>query len=429
LGELNLSLKYGEETVPVSVPEENLIAVLQGNSFPPIEDIPAAVRAAMANPIGSPRLDEIITPGEKVALLVSDMTRSWCRSDLFVPVIVDELNKIGVPDADITIVMAVGTHRAQTREEHAKLVTEGIMQRVKVVEHHAKDSEMVYLGETAAGTPVEINKLVHDSDRIILTGGIVHHFLNGYGGGMKSIMPGVSSYRSVMAHHACSISQEDGGGINDDTCSAKMAGNPFYEDVIAYGRIVAPDFMVNTVMNPSGRIGRVVAGDPVLAHVAGTKVVDEFFNVFISEQADLVVASCGGFPKDLNFYQSTKSLYNAARALKPGGTLILLTKSQESFGHPRVQEIITGFANNTERHRNLREDYDIGKFVGFLATVYAERYNILLMSTLPDDEVQIMGMTPVHSVEEALSMAYQRLGDHPRTYVMPDAATVFPVLK
>jgi nickel-dependent lactate racemase len=429
LGERCFELKYGEDKIPVCVPEENLIAVLTGKSFPAITDIPAAVRTALANPIDSPRLDEIVTPGETVAILVSDLTRYWCRSDQFVPVIVDELNRIGVPDQDITVVMAVGTHREQTRAEHAKLVTPAILERVRVVEHHARKSEMVHIGETAAGTPVEINKLVHEADRVILTGGIVHHFLAGYGGGMKSIMPGVSSYRAVMTHHACSISPEDGGGLNDDTIAGKMAGNPFYEEIIAYGQIVNPDFLVNTVMNPDGKIGRVVAGHPIAAHVDGTKTVDEFFNVYIQEQADLVIASCGGFPKDLNFYQSTKSMYNAARTLKPGGTMILLTKSPESFGHPLLQQFITGYPDNVARHRNLSEDYDIGKWVGFLATVTAAKYNIILLSELPDDDVMIMGMTPVNSIEEALQLAYAKLGNSPRTYVMPDAATAFPVMQ
>ena len=427
LAKKRFDLRYGDRTVQVSIPEENLIAVLSGRPAPAIYDIPLAVREAIARPIGSPLPGEIVCPGETVAVLVSDMTRSWCRSDKGIPVLVEELNALGVPDRSILIVIAGGSHRAQTVDEHAHLVTPEIMRRVRVIEHDCRNSEMACIGSTRYGTPVSINKAVHDADRLILTGGIVTHFLAGYGGGMKSILPGISAYETIMTHHKTSLGAVE-GTINDDLKCGKITGNIFYEDMVEAGRLAGPDFLVNTVMNPDGKIGRVVAGDPVAAHLDGCKTVDEYFNTPIAELADLVVASCGGFPTDINFYQSSKSLYNAAGALRPGGTLVLLSESRESFGHPLVQFIATEFGSNVERHRHLQQDYDIGKWVGFLVTVYAEKYNVILMSSLSDDEVRGMGMAPAHSMDEAMEKAYERLGPNPRTYVMPNAASVSPVM-
>jgi nickel-dependent lactate racemase len=422
----HFDLRYGDGYVDVAVRGEGLIGVIGGRSSASIADIPATVRSAMRRPIDSPVLGEIVRPGETVAVLVSDLTRSWCRSDKMVPVVVDEINIAGIPDSDILIVIAVGTHRAQTGDEHAMLVTPEIMRRVRVIEHNCRDSEMTYLGTTRFGTPVSINKSVADADRLILTGGTVTHDMAGYGGGMKSILPGVASYTSIMAHHKVSLGREP-GTLSDIIGCGRTTGNVFYEDIVEAGLLARPDFLVNTVINPEGGIGRVVAGDPVAAHQEGQRTVDGYFNTPIGELADLVVASCGGFPLDINFYQSTKSLYNAAAALKPRGTLVLLTESRESFGHPYVEFVAMKFASNLERWRHLREDYDIGKWVGFMATVYAEKYDVLLMSSLTDQEVRAMGMTPVHSAEEAMELAYDHAGPAARTYVMPNASSVWPV--
>jgi len=421
-------LKYGDGCVEFAVPRRHLAGVINGKTPAAIHDIPAAVRVAIRNPIGTGRLGEIVHPGESVAVLVSDLTRSWCRSDAMVPVVVDELNSAGIPDEDILIVIAVGTHRAQTREEHALLVTPQVMDRVRVIEHNCRDSEMTYLGTTGFGTPVSINAAVAKTDRLILTGGIVTHDMAGYGGGMKSILPGTSSYSTIMAHHKVSLGEEP-GTLNESIGCGKTEGNLFYQDIVEAGRLARPDFLVNTVMNPDGSTGRVVAGDPEAAHLEGQRTVDERFKVPIRELADLVIASCGGFPLDMSFYQSTKALYNAAAALKPGGTMVLLTESRESFGHPMMELIATGFPSNIERHRHLQQDYDIGKWVGFLATVYAEKYRILLMSSLSDQEVRSLGAIPVHSATEATQMAYALAGTGARTYVIPNASSVWPVTR
>ena len=420
-------LRYGNGHVEIEVPAAELIGVINGKPSVPISDIPAAVRSAIRDPIKSPHLGEIVHPGETVAVLVSDLTRSWCRSDVMVPVVVEELNAAGIPDTDILVVIAVGTHRAQTRDEHAMIVTPQVMRRVRVVEHDCRDQRMTYLGTTGFGTPVSINEAVAAADRLVLTGGIVTHDMAGYGGGMKSILPGVSSYATIMAHHKVSLGREP-GTLNDDIGCGKTAGNVFYADIVEAGRLARPDFLVNTVINPDGSIGRVVAGDPEAAHLEGQKTVDERFKAPIRELADVVIASCGGRPLDINFYQSTKSLYNATAALKPGGTLVLLTESRESFGHPLVEFISTGFASNVERHLHLQEDYDIGKWVGFLATVYAEKYRILLYTSLTDRDVISMGMTPVHSAAEAMRLASGLAGRQARTYVIPNASSVWPVM-
>ncbi|MDP2857721.1 MAG: nickel-dependent lactate racemase [Bacillota bacterium] len=420
-------LRYGNGHVELQVPAGNLVGVINGKPSVPVADLRAAVRDAIRNPIGSPRLEQIVHPGETVAVLVSDLTRSWCRSDAMVPVVVDELNAAGIPDGDILIMIAVGTHRAQTHDEHALLVTPQVMRRVRVVEHNCRDQRMTYLGTTGFGTPVSINEAVSTADRLVLTGGIVTHDMAGYGGGMKSILPGVSSYATIMAHHKVSLGPKP-GTLNDEIGCGKTTGNVFYADIVEAGRLARPDFLVNTVINPDGSIGRVVAGDPEAAHREGQKTVDESFKAPIRERADVVIASCGGHPLDINFYQSTKSLYNAAAALKPGGAMVLLTESRESFGHPLVEFISTGFASNVERHRHLQEDYDIGKWVGFLATVYAEKYRILLYSSLADRDVASMGMTPVHSAPEAVRLAYELAGPQARTYVIPNASSVWPVM-
>ena len=200
-------LAYGETYFTFSFDPEKIIAVLRPKTLPSPESEEAVVKQAMENPVGSPRLREIVKSGETACVNIGDMTRLWARYSVMVPHILDELNRGGIPDENIIIVSATGSHRGQTVEEHAKLVGEDVMRRVPVFDHNCHADDLVDYGSTSRGTPVRINPRVAAADRVILTSGIVHHFLAGYGGGKKAIMPGVSSFEGIMANHKLSLNQ------------------------------------------------------------------------------------------------------------------------------------------------------------------------------------------------------------------------------
>ena len=180
------NLKYGKTELSFSIPEEQLICEIVGKDYPPVADLAVAVKAALARPIDAPPLREVVRPGETVVITVSDITRSWQRMDLILPIMLEELNKAGVPDENITILIAVGGHRKNTEDEFQMLCGEAICHRVRVLNHDAWDeANMVYLGKTSRGTEVSVNRMVAEADRVILTGGIIYHYMVGYGGGTE----------------------------------------------------------------------------------------------------------------------------------------------------------------------------------------------------------------------------------------------------
>lgn len=418
---------YGRGELICRLNPDRILGTLRPKPLPSPESEEAVVRRAMENPVGSPRLRELVKPGEKACLIVGDMTRLWARYHVMAPVILRELNESGIPDADITIISATGAHRPQTPEEHEKLVGAEVYRRVKVLDHDCHADTLVDLGTTSRGTPVRVNRLVYEADRVICTSGIVYHFLAGYGGGKKAIMPGVSGFASIMANHRLSLNSA-GPGLNPDVRAGKLAGNPLSEDMLEAARLAGADFMVNSIVNDDHKVALAVAGDLVAAHEAGAALVDEYFGVSISELADLVIASCGGYPKDINLYQTYKTAHNMVRAMKPGGVGILLSESCEGIGNDKFRTICTDFPDNESREQELRNNYEIASFMGYTQLLWAQQNQIIIVSSLPAEQVRQMGMIPARTLDEALSIAEGLLSSDFKVYLMPAAATTLPLL-
>ncbi len=419
-------LDYGDSKVPLTMAEENIIAVLTPQKLPSPPDEAALVREAIRAPVNSAPLSELVNQGERACIVVGDMTRLWARHHVLAPVILEELNRGGIRDEDITIVSATGAHRKQTREEHVLLVGEDAVQRVRVVDHNCLADDLISYGDTSRGTPVRINKEVAQADRVILTGGIVYHFLAGYGGGKKSLMPGVSDYQGIMANHRLALNA-CGPGLNPAVAAGKVLGNPLAEDMLEAANMVGADFIVNTIVNEEHKIARVVAGDMVAAHTRGTALVDHHYGVPIKEKADLVIASCGGYPKDINMYQSYKTVHNMIPALKEGGVGIVLTESREGIGSELFQKICSGFTCNEDREKELRSNFDIACFMGYTQLRWAQDHRLLAVSNLPAGQIRELNMIPVNTLEEALAMAYTWLPKNFRAYIMPEGSTTFPM--
>ncbi len=421
------SLPIGEKKLSFLFPEENLMGALEPTELLALNEEKVIIEA-LEDPVGTPKLREIVKEGEKVAVVVSDITRLWVRSDIFLPHLLKELNKGGVKDKDIFIILSNGAHRDQTPEEIKLIVGKEVYNRVKVYNHHCQNKEeMTYLGKTSYNTPIWINKKVVGADKVVLTGGIVYHFLAGWGGGKKSICPGVTSFETIMSNHRLGLHPDEGGGLNPKVYAGKMEGNPLSEDMIEIANVVNPDFILNVVVNTQGKITKAVAGDMIKAHKRGCEIVKKYFGVKIKEKADLVIASCGGYPKDINFYQSYKALYNVEKVVKRGGAIILLTESREGIGNENFYHIFTDFKNKVEKEKFLRENYEIGRHMGFHTSLIAENHKIIVISNLPDEAVENMKMLPAKNINEALNIARGILGKGSLAYIIPHGAITFPI--
>jgi len=423
-------MKYGREEVNVHPQDIGSLGMIESNKADDCISEEQVILSALGKPIGSGTLKEITKPGEKVCIVISDITRAWQKMDVYLPYIVEELNKSGIVDKDITFLCATGSHRPQTEEEHRLLLGEKLAGRFRVTDHDCRDlKSMKKLGTTSFGTPVIVNSKALESDHIILTGAIVFHDLAGWGGGKKSILPGISAYESIMANHSLSLKQGPGEGLDPNVRCGSADNNPVHLDMLEAASFVRPSFLFNVIIDENGKIGKAVAGDYIKAHEEGRRLVDEADSAYIGEKADLVVVSAGGYPKDIDLYQASKALINAKEAVVPGGYVILLAECCEGFGHEEVQLMLENFGDCSSREKTLRESFTVAKYTGYLISKIAEDFNVILVSSIEAAKLGNCGINTAASLEEALELIRARTGSGLKVYYMLNGSSTLPRMK
>ena len=415
----NFELKYGTDSVSVALPEQKIHAVLSGKHMQPLANPQDKILKALTSPISCQPLANIVKAGEKVAIVVSDYTRST-KADIFLPILINHLNAQGIPDQDIFIVFANGTHLLQSREKQEKIVGPEIAKRIKLYDHECKDeSQLVDLGITLRGTPLKVNKRVYEADRKILTGSITYHYFAGFGGGRKAVLPGIAGFETIQTNHQLSM--------NPKATTAALDDNPLSLDMEEAAQKLKPDFLLNTVLNENKELCGVFAGDLIKAHRAGCKFINDHAMVKIDQKADLIIAAAGGGGMDINYVQAHKGMENAHFALKEGGVMILLGECGEGFPSETYLKYIN-LGTGEKIHQELNKHFVIPGHTVFATFWKAEKYKIIWVSKLPKDIVKSMKITPADSFEQAYQLAKPLLPENPVTYVMPCAYTTFPVV-
>jgi len=426
--EQKISLKYGDNKFKFKIKKNKIKNIITTN---PIKKngLESIIKEALANPIASDKLKEIVSPGETVTIVISDITRSWQQIDKIISFIIAELKLGGIKLEDINVLAATGSHRFHTTAEIKKLLGE-YYGKINFVDHNGKNKEgLRYLGDTAYGTPVWINELALESDRLVLTGGIVFHDLAGFAGGRKSVLPGIAAYESIMKNHSLSLSKKEGEGIKDTVTNNHLDDNPVNLDMLEAAKMIDVDFIVNVIPDADGGIAAAVAGNLFKAHQKGCKICKKIFGIELAEKADLVFASCGGYPKDINLYQGSKALVNAAQAVKKGGYLILLAECREGIGHSEVEEIIQKYNNNFTRERALRSHFTISRYTGYLITKRIEDINLILVTEIDKEILNNTDIKVVKTLAEASKIVEAEFDHLPQSYIMPAAANTLPIFK
>lgn len=420
-------LGYGKSDIHFKLPEDKILDVIEGKQCAHITDIVFAVKEALSNPIGTKPLKEIVKKGDKVTVVVSDITRAWVRHDQFLPIILNELNEGGVPDSNITLIVAVGAHRLHTDEDNVTVYGKEVVKRVKIICNDVSQEEnYVCIGTTTRGVDVKIHKVVAEADKVILTGGIVYHSMAGFGGGRKSIMPGVSSYATIQGNHKYCLHDEIGKGLSPYIGCGKLVGNPMDEDMVEMAAMVNPAFLFNVVGTAEGEFARFVGGHWYKAWEEGCKTVANIFGVPIREKADLVIATAGGYPKDINLYQGLKTADNAILACKEDGVIILLLECPEITEPPDFSAWYN-YESLMDREIALRKGFTVPGFCALKNGLLAKRVPHIVL-TMPENKEFITkaGMFAVTSMEEALALAEEKLGrkDYKITVMIHGANTV-----
>ncbi len=414
---MKLRFGFGTGFQEVDVPDENLIGELHANDVPVGLTGEAEVERALREPIGTPRLRDIVHPGETVAIVTSDVTRPMPTYKVM-PALLDELYAGGVKKEDVTLVFALGSHRRQSDEEKRRLAGERAWNEIRCVDSDPLDC--ISYGVTSRGTPVDITRVVAEADRRICLGNIEYHYFAGYSGGAKAIMPGASTRAAIQANHSRMVLPEAKAGALDD--------NPVRLDIEEAGATVGIDFIVNVVLSEHKEILCAVAGDPVKAHRAGCRFLDRLYRKELKEPADIVLVSQGGAPKDLNLYQTQKALDNAKHAVKDGGVIILIGSCKEGLGERTFEEWMTTAPTAHSLIERIEREFQLGGHKAAAIAMVLERAEVDLVSELDDDFVRSIFLTPYRSVQEALDHAFSKLGKDAKVLAMPYGGSTLPTV-
>lgn len=412
---MKLEFGLGTGTQTVEVPDKNLLGVLRANEVELGLTGEDEVRRALAGPIGSPKLRDIVKPGEKIAVITSDVTRPMPTWKVM-PALLDELYAAGVKKEDITLVFALGSHRKQTDEEKRHLAGDRAFEEINCVDSDPTDC--VHMGVTKAGTPVDITRAVAEADRRVCLGNIEYHYFAGYSGGYKAIMPGVSTRGAIQSNHSMMV--------RDDARAGRLEGNSVRADIEEAGRIVGCDFIVNVVLSEGKEIIKAVAGDPVKAHRAGCAFLDTIYLKELPEAADIVLVSQGGAPKDLNLYQTQKALDNARHAVKQGGVIVLIGSCREGLGERVFEEWMTTSPSPKYMIERIGRDFQLGGHKAAAIAMTLQKAEIYLVSDLKDDFVRKIFLTPQPSAQAALDKAFEKLGLNATVLAMPFGGSTLP---
>jgi nickel-dependent lactate racemase len=411
------SLPYGRGNQAVVLSQEAMWVQEQESPSSPVTK-EALVKRALASPTGLPPLSQLVDPGKKVAIVVSDITRP-CPTVRLLPPLLSELQAGGMAREDIRVVFALGSHRCLTTEEQTKLVGEQVFDQVCC--GGLGTGPFVELGRTGRGTPVQVFQPVVEADWRVYVGNIEYHYFAGYTGGAKALMPGVCSQESIRANHSWMV--------QDSAAAGRIRGNPVREDIEEAAALAGPAFLLNVVLDGERHIVEAVAGDVTLAHRRGCRKVDELYRVPLAQRADIVLASAGGWPKDINFYQAHKALENAALAVRDGGVIILIAECSEGIGHARFAEWLTCGDPPEELLRRIKENFVLGGHkAASIAKTTRRGVRIFLVSALEPQTVEAMSFAPFSSAQDALAAAYDQLGSDAALAVMPHAGSTLPEL-
>jgi len=411
-----IELPYGQSALSVDVPKEHLVGVLEPRTME-IAPLDALFDSAWEAPIGMGNPSSLFRPGDSIVIVVTDHTRPTPTAKLL-PRIWERIRST-VSAGDVTLVVATGTHRASTDEELAAIL--GDARKLFRVEVHDCHGDCVEVAVSSHGNPICLNRRVAEADHVISIGTIGMHYYAGYSGGRKNIYPGVASADSIERNHAMMRRPE--------SAPCTYEGNPVSEEMVEAGRAIRYRFIVDVVLQSDGEVAKVVIGEPEEAHRVGRMFWDEYFQVPLETQADLVIASAGGHPKDINLYQAHKGEYNAGRATRDGGILYLAAACPMGVGHPVFADWVERSETPDEVRRIFEaEGFKLGGHKALYMAEDSERVELALQSEFDDDLVRQYFMTPMHDPAEAIELARSRFGNDFRVLVMPHAGATYPVL-
>lgn len=417
---MNIRFPYGKTYLKYDFDEVNVLTSSIEEYDPKMPE-QALVEAAMAAPEGGLSLRELAKGKDKIVLIASDHTRP-VPSKLIVPPMLKEIRE-GNPHTDITILISTGCHRETTREELISKFGEEIVANERIVVHDCDDTEnLVNIGVLPSGGQCLINRLAVEADLLVAEGFIEPHFFAGFSGGRKSVLPGIAGRETVLANHCSEFIAHP--------CSRTgiLAGNPIHADMLWAAKQVKLRYIVNVVLNGEKQVIYAVAGDLEQAHKKGTDFLSRLCGIETAP-ADIVISTNGGYPLDQNIYQAVKGMTAAEAAVKEGGVIIMLAKSNDGVGGDH-------FYHQLADERDLNKTMDMFLSRGRSETEpdqwqtqifirVLQKAKVIYISEADPMTVEALHMIPAKDLQDAMEKAKQLIGiEKPTITAIPDGVAV-----
>jgi nickel-dependent lactate racemase len=385
---IKIDLPYGRDTISVEVPSEKLIGIFLPRSLPPVSDPAEALRQALAHPVSSPRLRDRAARARRAAVVIEDATRPVPNA-LLLDAVMAELEAGGLTPRQVVVVVATGLHRPMTEVElaHALGRWSGL---VACENHDANDRQrLMRLGTTSLGTEISLNRSFLEADLRITTGDVEYHQFCGYGGGVKCVYPGLADAAAIRTNHSRMDLPGAGPGLID--------GNPVRQEIDEVGRLAGVDFNVSIALDADHHLVAVRAGDPYLSFRQACRFIDEMYAVEVPRRADLVIASPGGHPKDIDLYQSQKAIEEATQVVEPAGNVLVTARCAEGSGSERFEAWMQQAYSADDIIRRIKVSFVMGGHKAYQIAREVQHANIHLYSEIPPGRVRSWMMTPVRS--------------------------------
>jgi lactate racemase len=409
------SIPYGKSTIGLKLPSGIEADWIDYHRHSPAAD--DCIDQALEHPYGCPSLEKAVKGCNKVVIIISDKTR-LCPSYIFLNALLQRLNRAGIDDKQIRIIVALGVHRKQTEEELIELVGKDIYKRIYVMNHSSLPEDCVHLGVTRLGTPIEINKHVVDADFRILTGNLEPHALVGVSGGVKALFPGTASAPAIEHNHSLSQKYPSTPGAAD---------NPIRADMEEMLQVLPVHYLFNVLVDHERKLLGAVAGDVISAHRAGLELVRRTFLVEVPHLYDRVIVSAGGHPKDMQLYQSIKALKNASAITKPGGSIILVARCEEQYGNGIFQYWVETMQDRSVMTQKLQQKFVLGAHKIEHIDQVLKQHEVCLYSEVLPASAQLLGFHPISDLDSFLA---ERISEPSlKVAVIPYGGLTFPQVR
>ncbi|MBU4227224.1 nickel-dependent lactate racemase, partial [bacterium] len=414
-----MKLKYGKEEIQLPIQDKNIIQILNSNKQKALLYPENRLKNLLKNPINSPSLKDLVNQkkAKKILIVVNDITRPT-PYEVILPPLLDELHQIGIKKENILLMVATGIHRSNSQEEIKEIFGKNIFSTYKFINHDCDDLHSKDLGNLKSGNKLWVNPIVSDSDFIITTGVIVPHYFAGFSGGRKSILPGICGRKTIEANHAQMV--------YSDSRAGNLKGNPVHQEMQEAAEKVGVDFNINVVTDENHQIIEIVAGELLASWQQGVEICKQIYICPIEKKADVVIASAGGYPKDINVYQAQKALDNAYQAVKLGGTIILLAECSEGYGEPTFENWIEEANAPDDIIKRLKKKFVLGGHKAYSIAKLAKEVEVIFVSSLPSEKIRKLFFIPMENISQALNYVQDKYGENFQAYILPSGNTVLP---